>query len=116
MFGSAFTDHRYVPENEGIRSLGAVETNPGRMGFDDNYNKLKCWFYDGENENYSLPISCRALKAINRKSSIEGLDGLKSGKGKAHIRLGLANAWDGQPDNNWNPKRCYAMVNGILFV
>ena len=115
MFGYAFTDHRYVPENEGIRSLGAVETNPGRMGFDDNYNKLKCWFYDGENENYSLPVSCRALKYLYAQSGIEGLDDLKSGKRNAHIRLGLANAWVGH-DNDWNPKRCCAMVNGIFFI
>ncbi len=116
LFGDDFTSKKYILENHGFRSLGAVEVNSKRMGFDYNYNKLKCWFYDGKNEKYSLPISCRALKAIHRQSGIEVLNDLKSGKGKAHIRLGLANAWDGQPGNNWNQKRCYAMVNGIFFV
>ncbi len=86
------------------------------MGFDSRYDKLKCWFYDGDNERYSLPISCKALKDAYAQNGIEGLHELKAGTGKAHVRLGLANPWNGGSDKNWNPKRCYAMVNGIFYI
>jgi len=115
LFGDAFTDKKYVPENQGDRSLGAVEVRTQKVRFYDD-NKFICWFVDSDDEKYSFKITCRALNDLHMQSGIEGLNELKSGKRKAHIRLGLANAWDGRPDNNWNPKHCYAMMNGIFFI
>ncbi|NQV47532.1 MAG: hypothetical protein HQ504_07090 [Rhodospirillaceae bacterium] len=116
LFGDDFTDKKYIPDKQGIRSLGAVEVTTRTIRFYEKPNKVVCWFVDSDNEKYTFTISCRALKATHLQSGTEGLDALKTRKRKAHIRLGLANAWDGQPDNNWNPKHCYAMVNGIFFV
>jgi hypothetical protein len=117
LFGDAFTDRRYTPENAGSRSLGAVETRQNRMGFnfDDRYGSLKCWFYDGSGERYSFRLTCKALKDSHSQLGMNGLNELKTHSSTAHIRLGLANPWDGG-SKAWSPKRCYAMVNGIFFV
>ncbi|HER27143.1 MAG TPA: hypothetical protein ENI69_08540, partial [Rhodospirillales bacterium] len=40
MFGDLFSVEHFVPEDEGFCSLGAIETQSRRMGFDNNYEKL----------------------------------------------------------------------------
>lgn len=116
LFGDAFAEKKYIPDTQGLRSLGAVEVTSRTVRFYDNYDKLTCWFVDNDDETYTFKISCRALNAIYKQEGTEGLNDLKTGKRNAHIRLGLANPWGGPPNENWNPERCYAMVNGIIFI
>jgi hypothetical protein len=116
LFGPTL-ERKFVPEQTGLRSLGAIElSTSNRMKFYDNGNKVTFWFVDDEDQSYSLTISCRALKKVFFEEGVAGLDRLKSGARKVHVRIGLANPWDGGPSNNYCPKRAYAMVNGLFFV
>ena len=115
IFGAEFHD-KHVPELTGLRSLGAVELPASKpVRFYDDYDKLTCWFIDKSDQKYSFPISCRALKKVYESEGLAGLDRLRQGARKLHLRIGLANPWGG-PKGDWHPKRAYAMVNGIFFV
>lgn len=109
LFGEELSENKFISEGTGIRSLGAVEISSKLVRFYKNEDRFKCWFVDRDDEKYSLKISSRAVIE-------EGIDDLAKMTGKVHIRFGFANPWNGPAGENWNPERCYAMVNGIFIV
>ncbi len=109
LFGEELSGNKFVPEGTGVRSLGAVEISSRRVRFYQKEDRLTCWFVDHDDAKYSLKVSSRAVHE-------EGIDDLAKKTGTVHIRLGFANPWNGPAGENWNPRRCYAMVNGIFIV
>jgi hypothetical protein len=114
LFSGLFEDRKFVRTGANCVSLGAVETGVKQIGFKDvgppgGPMKLRAWFFDGIAEKaFDLPVSSRHLKSIWQAEGLDGLNALKNGCCRAHIRVGLAMALD-------SDDRCYAMVNNVLF-
>ena len=100
----------HVPENTQIGSLSAVELPVGNLTlFEDNYQgkrSLRAYLDDGH-ACYNLPVVARDLREAYRLSGVYVAKQLLPVQGNAHVRLGLARAWQGQPG------KCSLMINGI---
>ena len=114
VFAERLVGERYVVEGERCPSLGAVEIDPRRMGFEENDGKPRCWFYDQSNTAYNLSLRSRELRDLARSKGIEALEERRKPSRCAHVRLGLAEGWRGK-EEDFEPPRCYAQVNGIIF-
>jgi hypothetical protein len=88
------------------RSLWAVKCNRRDLSFIEEFDKLKCRLYDG-NATYKLPVSSRLLKEAWRRGGLTTLTGTLPNGGMLHVRVGLARAFENQPE------KCYIMVNDI---
>lgn len=103
----------YVPANVKCRSLGAVDRALNAVTvYEDGWGKLRCQIRRGS-AHAQFKVSSKLLKDIYDADGNEGLEALREGCTRAHVRIGLAGAWS--PRDSGQPKRCYAMVNNIIF-
>ena len=114
LFADQLEEKKYVVEGTRCPSLGALEIDARCVGFENRYGAPRCWFYDGDNIPFNLPLTSRHLRILSRTEGVKALEGMKRRSRRAHIRLGLAGGWTGD-DDDFDPPRCYAQVNGIIF-
>jgi hypothetical protein len=97
----------YVPAGTQTRSLYAVGVARHNLIFFEE-NKLRVQLYDGS-QCYDLAVTGRALKELYRARGIDGVSASLPDTGPLHVRVGLARAWDDEPN------KCYVMINGIYW-
>lgn len=98
----------YVPAGATVRSLWAIRVSRDRLRFEVDFEKLKAVLDDGANR-YRLAVSSAALKEAWRAGGLAEIHQALPHAGTLHVRVGLARAWQGQPD------KCYAMINGVYW-
>jgi hypothetical protein len=114
LFAVQMAEKRCVDDGSDCPSLGAIRTSVKRLGFglreQQKGPQLRCWFYDADDERFDLPVASKYLRDLweGHQYSLNLLERMKLGHRHAHIRIGLAHAF--------NDGRCYAMVNNILFI
>jgi hypothetical protein len=113
LFRHLLQNRKFVPEGARCPSLGAIEIDPNHLDFTD-AGKLRCEFHDPSGY-FDFPVTSKELRDLHQARGLNAVKGLKQGATIAHIRIGLANAWAGS-SFTFNPRRCYAQVNGIIFI
>jgi hypothetical protein len=98
----------YVPTGVNTRSLSAVQAMSDKLHFLEDFGKLKATLHDGA-ATYKMAVSCRALREIWRSGGVPAVQKKIPAGTKLHIRVGLARAWEDEPD------KCYVMINGIYW-
>ena len=114
IFGDCLIDKKYVHEGSRCPSLGAVEIESRRMGFEFQRGKLRCWFYDATNTPHNFRVADYELQTLSIGEGLDAIVSRQRGSRKAHVRLGLAHGWSG-PERDYSPRRCYVQINGIIF-
>lgn len=125
IFDSSLVDEKYITDNTNCRSLGAVRAPRERVNFiKDGYGRLRLELTDVDDVVYRLPVTCDTLMHVFSPSDedaephfgvSEANEWLQENPPDTEIilRIGLARGWSG-PDRAWNPRRCYAQLNGII--
>ncbi len=115
-FCDSFTDGRYVVAGSECPSFGAVEIEPSSISFSEKTrmnkpNQLRCSFsVPGPviPSTYNFAVTGTEIRDVWSTYGIEALESQRNTAEVAHIRVGLARAFDG--DN-----KCWAMVNNIIY-
>lgn len=125
IFGLSLTDDRYIIENTQCRSLGGLRIPRKRVRFiRDGYERLRLELTEVDNTVYRLAVTCDTLMHVFSPGDedaephfgvSDANDWLEVNPPETEIilRIGLARAWDGR-NGDWNPRRCYAQLNGII--
>jgi hypothetical protein len=112
IFSGKVKNNLYVPAKTKCSSLGAVEVLGESIEFyKDENSKLRVSIRDNDGKIYKIKVSSKRIRdMLKTKEDIEKLNQeLKSGKKKAHVRVGLAKAFSLRDD------RCYLMCNGLFL-
>ncbi|RWP48987.1 hypothetical protein [Mesorhizobium sp.] len=100
----------HLQETTQIGSLKAVRVAVDQIDlFEDEYQgkrSLRAYISDGD-ACYNLPVVAKSIREAYRVNGIAGAQQSLPTQGSAHVRLGLARAWAGQPG------KCSLMINGI---
>jgi hypothetical protein len=124
VFGAELIEQRYLIEGTGVRSLGGIKVQRRKLFFYHHDERLRLHLIDGDGHGHDLAVTCDTL---THYFSPRGEDGeLHLGEEEANewlelndpedwiiLRIGLARGWAG-PDQDWEPKRCYAQLNGLI--
>lgn len=103
----------YVSPGTDCGSLSGLSVDAARIRFLDQVykedHKLRAELsIDGHRLN--LSVGAKDFRQAFDKQGLAGASALLPEQGRAHVRLGLARAWDAVPD------RCYLQVNGIYAL
>ncbi len=112
IFDGELVNNQYVEEGSDCRSLGAIEIPTRLFGFNFSFDKLRCWMRVGE-QRPEITVTAVEFGEIGSEEEAEALQRRIRRYRRAHLRIGLANAWRG-PDGEYSPRRCFVMVNGIF--
>lgn len=100
----------HIQETTQIGSLSALSLPVNHINlFEDEYNgrrSLRAYIQD-EDGRFNLPVVSKSLREAYRANGVVGAQQFLPAQGIAHVRLGVARAWPGQPG------RCSLMINGI---
>lgn len=97
----------YVTSGTQTRSLYGLAIDRAGVRLFEDRGKLRAYLDDGSWQ-YNVPVSCRTLlELFHGAGGLAGTIAALSRTGRLHVRIGLARAWDRQPD------QCYVMVNGV---
>lgn len=115
VIGEDLIDNKYVVEGSACRSLFCVIQPVRSLRLSDRYEKIQLSF-PSEYGWYNLPVTdLKAKEAGDATAGVENLQTrIDAAASHVAIRLGLAREWDGHPHHNYDPKRCYLQVNGIV--
>jgi hypothetical protein len=103
----------FVPPGTNCGSLSGLSIDAAGLTLVDqiykNDHKLRAQLtVDGHVLN--LSVAAKDFRQAFDRQGIAGARALLPREGRAHVRLGLARAWDGAPD------RCYLQVNGLYAL
>ncbi len=122
-FGGNLLESSYVTIGTKCSSLAAIVVPRSRLRFHiDSWLKLRLIATDSDGTTFDLPVTSDSLlNRFNRakepsapfsvEDANEWLLERRASEGII-LRVGLARPWDGRKD--WNPKRCYLQLNGII--
>jgi len=125
LFGLPLLENKYLPDGTRCPSLGGVRVVCSRVHFiEDGFGKLRLVLQDADNISYRLAVTSEELRHIFSASDedaepffgvAEANEWLSVNPADSEIilRVGLARGWAGR-DGVWNPRRCYAQLNGII--
>ncbi len=116
LFGGNVQDGRYVIDGTRCRSLGSLLVSAASANIEINeFGKLRFSFEDRTRREYDLPVT--DLRVADGPGGFAAtrsrLAGAREQKSQILLRIGLVRGFDRQ--GQWNPKRCYLQVNGIIF-
>ncbi|WP_040578933.1 hypothetical protein, partial [Methylocystis parvus] len=102
----------YVDSGARCRSLVGIAIDRSSIGFEEfrtqsSELKLKATFEDSDQEQYKVAVSAKILQDAWREGGTRGIEAVLPERGKIHLRIGLARAFEGVP-------KCYMMLNGVL--
>lgn len=124
VFGAELIEQRYLIEVTGQRSLGAIAVRRKKIFFFHDQGRLRLHFIDHKEHGHDLAVTGDKLLHyfspggeewdlhLDDKQANEWLE-LNDPEATLILRIGLARGWKG-PEDDWNPKRCYAQLNGII--
>lgn len=119
VYGAPLLDGMYLEEGRGAHSLGCLRVEPGSLSFHQgNRNAIRVDFKDASGASFNLKLTCHTLcSALEAKQA--NLPGLNAWAARADqpvlLRMGLARPWNGGHEHNYNPRRCYAQINGLIY-
>ena len=121
IFGDKLVDGKYLIEGTRCPSLGSVKIERRLLRFCSGaQNRIRLEVKENDETLYSLPITCNRLRCcfdLNSDSEAvskanQRLTSLPSGE-IFILRIGLSRGYAGT-NGEFNPKRCYLQVNGML--
>jgi hypothetical protein len=102
----------FVPEGAEVASLGAIKVKPKNLEyFEDDFQgkkSLRAYLTDA-NATYNLPVVAKELRELYRSKGVAAVNRSLPSSGDLHVRVGLARAWEAQPD------KCTVMINGVYW-
>lgn len=116
LFENQLVQDRYVVDGTHVRSLGGVLVPVQNLQFFETFEKLRVHVRDSDGMAYGLKVTSDELQTIFAQDGVTGANEWlqrASRDSPLILRVGLARAWDG-PDRNWDPKRCYVQLNGVI--
>ncbi|HVJ01247.1 MAG TPA: hypothetical protein VM662_03640 [Sphingomonas sp.] len=116
LFSGSLIDNKFVNAGTDCRSLGCVLVVGSELRVSGAYDKVQISYSCGFGDWQNLTVTDLAIKSC--ESSAVGAATVQqqiAGAGNQYmaLRVGLARAWDG-PDHNYDPKRCYIQLNGLI--
>ncbi len=104
----------YVPKDAKVRSLGACNTSPANVRFQENLYKpekpkLRATVTDA-GLAYDLAVTSEATIARWKAAGLAGLRADLAASDRIHLRLGLSRPFSQRPNE------CYAQLNGLYFL
>ncbi len=125
VFGQALVDDKYLVAGTRVPSLGGVRLARRRARFEeDGYGKLRLVVDDSDGAHYRLPVTCDYLRHLFAPGDADAEPFFGTAEAnewlevtppetEVILRIGLARGWAG-PSHNWDPRRCYVQLNGIV--
>lgn len=120
IFGGNLVDRRYVVELIECPSLGGIILPAASVRPVPSERGMRAYVTDASRMIHDLKITDVRIrdeeKAIGSAAAVRSLQARLAavGGGSVILRIGLARAWDGST-HQWDPKRCYTQLNGIIF-
>lgn len=123
IFGRRLEQNAFLEEKVRCRSLGGILVAAQRIrlyrGFRE---RLRCSFVDAAGAVYDFPVTAMDFLGHFGAGSATGFSAMEANEliqsynasQPIMIRIGLARAYGGG-EHAWNPKRCYAQINGFIF-
>jgi len=116
IFMNRLVDFKYAPDGTICPSLGGFSVSASNLRAENSYNKPKIIYTDLRGGRHYLSVTDLETKKMEPTAGVTRLSEqlLNVGRGQVVLRLGLARGWAGA-NNEYNPKRCYLQLNGIIF-
>lgn len=116
LFMNSLIDLKYTQDGTRCPSLGGLNVSASNLRAESRYNKPKIVYADRRGGRHYLSVTDLEIKKMEPRASVNRLSERLSnvGRGQVVLRLGLARGWAGA-NNEYNPKRCYLQLNGIIF-
>jgi hypothetical protein len=124
VFKAELIEQRYLIEGTGSRSLGGIMVQRHKLFFFHEDERLRLHLIDGHGCRHDLAVTCDKLSHhfspsgeewdlhLSEKEANEWLE-LNEPEDWIILRIGLSRGWAG-PDKDWNPRRCYVQLNGLI--
>ena len=124
VFGQELIEGRYLEEGSGRRSLGGIVVPRAKLFFYHDLGRLRLHLIDADHSRHDLAVTDDKLlhyfspgleepdHHFGEKEANEWLE-LNDPAVGIILRIGLARGWAGT-EKAWNPRRCYAQLNGII--
>lgn len=116
VFDNHLIEDKYVIDGTHCRSLGGVLAFARSLEFVEEFGKLRVRITDSDQRTYWLKVTSEELQTIFDQRGVSAANGWLSESLQSSpviLRVGLPRGWIG-PDKNWDPKRCYVQLNGII--
>ncbi len=116
LFMNSLIDLKYAPDGTRCPSLGGFRVSASNLRSESSYDKPKIIYTDLRDDRHYLSVTDLETKKMEPTEGVARLREQLSnvGRGQVVLRLGLARGWAGA-NNEYNPKRCYLQLNGIIF-
>ena len=116
LFMNSLIDLKYTPDGTRCPSLGGFSVSASNLRAECSFNKPKIVYTDRRGDRHYLSVTDLEIKKMEPTLGVSRLSKRLSnvGRGQIVLRLGLARGWAGA-NNEYNPKRCYLQLNGIIF-
>lgn len=116
IFGNMIVDGRYIIADTRCRSLGCVIIDADALRTSGQFNKVQLSYRSDDGDWVNLPVTELQTKAYaDSEAGAAALAArIAAVDGPVTLRIGLGRAWDGG-DQNFDPKRCYIQLNGIVL-
>lgn len=124
VFGAELIEQRYLIEGTGVRSLGGIKLKRRKLFLFHEDERLRLHLIDEHGHRHDLAVTCDTLSHyfsprgeewdlhLSEREANEWLE-LNDPEDWIILRIGLARGWAG-PDQDWQPRRCYAQLNGLI--
>lgn len=116
IFAPHLVDRKYVVDGAACRSLGCVLVPVAALNTSVTpFEKVAVsWQDHGRWYNLSVTeVAIRSAAPALGKAMLDDRLAPVRGHGRVALRVGLARGWDGG-DQGYDPKRCYAQLNGVI--
>lgn len=116
VFDNQLIEDKYVIDGTHCRSLGGVLAFARNLEFVEDFGKLRVRIDDSDRKTYRLKVTSEALQTIFDDKGTAAVNEWLSESPQSSpviLRIGLPRGWIG-PNKDWNPKRCYVQLNGII--
>lgn len=111
IFSNLLIDDKYVEELADCRSLGGLIVDTNDIFVSSKFG-VTLVFDDADGLRHYLKVTELAFAAQD-EAAADTLRARIAGHDRVALRIGLPRAWVG-PDGNWNPRRCYMQLNGVI--
>ena len=117
IFDGALMEGKYVIAGTECRSLGCIMLSRNKVKVSEFYGKVQVSYQDNNHTWHNFSVTDLLTKNAGVAGAGVAVLNAKIAAASSFrplaLRLGLARAWDGG-DKDYDPKRCYLQLNGIV--